>query len=243
MKNVLASILLAAFALSASAVVHPPEPPAKSPSTTTSTSNAGAAAGAVAGAASLSGSNAQSNATGGTSSSQSGSSAASLGSINNGDSGSMRSYAVALPAPAFTPPLPIIGCPQANVEQSASAIGWNFASHAEGHINTDNCTAIMIYNAMLDRCAWQSAQVVLMTLTLKVLPGANMPVGADAVDMTTAECATWKSPPVKLPPEVVTEIRYLPAPAPLIMSPALSDKSCMVPRPRAHHIIKRTCKP
>ena len=113
----------------------------------------------------------------------------------------MRAYALALPTPVFTPPSPISGCPQANSESHAWGVGWNFISKADSTLNTDSCTLIIVYNSLLERCQWESADKVLTGLTQRALPGyTHSPRG---LDLTEEECRAWRAPPIPavLPPE------------------------------------------
>lgn len=124
-----------------------------------------------------------------------------LGPVDSGNSSSMRAYAVALPTPVFTPPSPISGCPQANSESHAWGVGWNFISKADSTLNTDSCTLIIVYNSLLERCQFESADKVLTGLTQKALPAySHSPRG---LDLTEEECRVWRAPPtpVVLPPE------------------------------------------
>ncbi len=110
--------------------------------------------------------------------------------------------------------MPIAACPQANVEQSAMAVGWNFYSQAHGTVNTDNCTAIVIYNAMLAQCQFESARRVRDALTNKVLPD-YVSTGKQLVDLTPEECRALTMP---LPPAAPVVFQSVPsvAAAPLV---------------------------
>lgn len=144
----------------------------------------------------------------------------SLGPISAGNdtsSSSFRSYALALPSPVFTPPLPLSSCPQANVDQMAVAAGLGLFSYAKGTVNTDNCTAIIIYNAMLEQCKFASAQRVLNALSARVVPGfVADPISW--IDLTPTECVALKKPVIVLPP----------APAAIFLPPAASAPSVPV---------------
>lgn len=175
--------------------------PAPVTSTSKSDASANAAAAAVAGASSKVGNVSAAGGAGGTSSSSAAggdstsSANNSLGAIgNDNSSNSFRALSLALPPPVFTPPLPISGCPQANVNQEATSVAVLF-SHAKGSVNTDNCTAIIIYNNLLARCKYRQANRVLATLTSKVLPGYESS-GDEAVDMdlTENECRVLHTP-------------------------------------------------
>jgi len=132
----------------------------------------------------------------------------SLGNITAGagsggsvtDTSSFRSNMYVFPTPVFTPPLPMSGCPGANVDQQATSIGWSFFSHANGKVDTDNCTAIMIYNGLLDQCQYESARRLLKTLAVKVLPKFDPPKGQESMDLSPAECRALKAPPLPPPP-------------------------------------------
>lgn len=131
---------------------------------------------------------------------------------NDSSSSSFRALALSLPTPVFTPPMPISGCPNANVSQDAVGVAWGLFSHASGTINTDPCTAIIIYNALLAQCKWQSAQKVLNTLTVRVLPGYE-PEKTGMLDLTVSECRSWNAPPpVVLLPPPAPNVVYVPSP-------------------------------
>lgn len=140
------------------------------------------------------------------------------------------------PAPVFTAPLPVIqGCPGANVDQSATAIGWNFVSHARAAVNTDNCTAITLYNSYLSTCKYRSAQQVLNLLTVKVLPGFERSE-VSLVDLTRAECDALNKPV-----STVTNVQYIQTQIPAKVCPKGQKKNskgiCYKP------VTKPTCKP
>jgi hypothetical protein len=136
---------------------------------------------------------------------------------DNSNGGSFKSNMWVLPAPVFTPPLPmIVGCPGANIEQFAAAIGWSFASIAKASVNTDNCTAITLYNSYVATCKYASAQQVLDLLSAKILPGFKR---ADIilVDLDAAKCNALLAPVTN-----ITNVRYetintLPAPRPTVV--------------------------
>jgi hypothetical protein len=113
-----------------------------------------------------------------------------------------------LPAPVFTPPLPVIqSCPGANIDQHATAIGWSFLSHARSTVNTDNCTAITLYNSYVATCKYKSAQQVLDLLTRKILPDFEKS-DVILVDLSKKDCDALSiplapAPVVYLPPEVL----------------------------------------
>lgn len=162
-----------------------------------------------------------------------------LGNISAGNdqsTSSFRSYLVNLPSAVFTPPLPMSTCPQANVDQSAVAIGWNFFSHAKGSVNTDNCTAIIIYNNFLEQCKFRSAHAILNSLTLKILPGFEAEK-ATWLDLTPAECAALKMPVVFPPVPPVTNYVYVektcptPAPTPKVVPKGKKKIVKKAPRP------------
>lgn len=145
---------------------------------------------------------------------------------------------VTLPAPVFTPPMPLSSCPSANVQQDAVAVGFNFFSKASGSINTDNCTAIIIYNAMLVQCKFASAERLLNDLTLKVLPNFK-PEDATSMDLTRAECGALNAPAA---PEVSQSEILVPSCTGAIASgnvTPVSDPSTPKPRP----VAKRKGKP
>lgn len=155
-------------------------------------SKASAAAAAVSKSAADSNSSSGASATGGNATGGSNS----LGSVGNDNSStSFRALALSLPSPVFTPPMPLASCPQANVEQEAHAVGWNFYSQAHGSVNTDNCTAIIVYNAMLEQCQYESAQYVLDALMVKVIPGFKGK-SQSGLNLTPQQCHDLKAPPV-----------------------------------------------
>lgn len=118
----------------------------------------------------------------------SGNSDVTVGLTEGNTSSSYRNNMWVLPAPVFTPPLPMIqSCPGANVDQHSTAFGWSFVSHARATINTDNCTAITLYNSYVSTCKYRSAQQVLDLLTRKILPGFER---SDVVlmDLSKTDC-------------------------------------------------------
>lgn len=115
---------------------------------------------------------------------------------------STRSSMWVLPSPVFTPPLPMIaGCPSANVDQMAFAAGWNFISYADASVNTDNCTAVILYNQYVSTCKWHSAQQVLDLLSKKVLPGFT-PSSVELVDLDKRQCDALLAPPAEVQPVI-----------------------------------------
>lgn len=181
------------------------------------TASANATAGANAGATSQSkatGGNANSLATGGNSVANTGPSSSSadnrLGNVgNDSSSSSFKAFAISLPTPVFTPPLPSIAdCPGANVTQDAIAVGWNFFSKAHGEVNTDNCSIIRVYNLYVEACRYESARQVLNKFNDKLLPGVQHPEDK-YLDLSPQECAALKLP-MKAP--VAETINYLYSP-------------------------------
>lgn len=117
-----------------------------------------------------------------------------LGPMGN-DSSSFKAFAISLPTPVFTSPLPTIAdCPGANVEQHAVAVGWNFFSKADAYINTDNCTAIRLYNMMVDTCQYESARKFLNLFSAKIMPGFQMETSQVMIDLTSKQCDGLKQP-------------------------------------------------
>lgn len=231
-----------------------PPPTPSTPNTSSSTSkadsssSAAAAAAAIAGAkatggnAAATGGKSTSNATGGAggaanaaggaggnsdASSNSSSQLNGIGNSTDQSSSSFRALAISLPSPVFTPPLPISGCPQANVEQRAGSVGWGFISGAKGDVVTDNCTAIIIYNALLEQCKYKSALKVLNGLTVKVLAG-YVPEDTVDLDLTRVECQALKAP--VLPPPPVAAILIPPTPVACVQ-PAPSPVKRAVRKP------------
>lgn len=186
-----------------------PTPVPPTPAPTTPSSNAAATAAAAANSSAASKSASTSQAAGGNASAAGGksdaSSSASGGTANgsqqlsgvgnDNSSTSFRALALSLPSPVFTPPMPLASCPQANVEQEAHAVGWNFYSQAHGSVNTDNCTAIIVYNAMLEQCQYESAQYVLDALMVKVIPGFKGK-SQSGLNLTPQQCHDLKAPAV-----------------------------------------------
>lgn len=138
----------------------------------------------------------------------SGNSDVTVGLTEGSTSSSYRNNMWVLPAPVFTPPLPVIqSCPGANIDQHATAIGWSFLSHARSTVNTDNCTAITLYNSYVATCKYKSAQQVLDLLTRKILPDFEKS-DVVLVDLSKKDCDALSiplapAPVVYLPPEVL----------------------------------------
>ena len=152
---------------------------------------------------------------------QSATSGASL--TDNSQGGSYRSSMWVLPAPVFTPPLPAIPCPSANTEQSAFAVGFNFISFAKASTNSDNCTAITLYNSYVATCKYASAQQVLDRLSAKVLPGFT-PSGIVLIDIEAAKCTALLAPVTNVTNNYYETIYQPPAP------PAVVEKKPVVKR-------------
>lgn len=229
----LAALLCATMA----AATGTPPPPPKSAnhhnSSNTSSSSSGAIAGAAAGANSqaTSGSKATGgNATGGTSTSSAaggaGGSAAGgaggsadssnqLGNIGtDNSSSSFRSVALALPSPAFTPPLPMASARCERAEQHARSVALGVATWADAVLDTDNCVALELHNRYIASCKYASAAQVEGLLTAKVLPGFKPGDASRLVDLTNAECTALKAPvlaptALTLPPAVPTSMSCL----------------------------------
>lgn len=135
-----------------------------------------------------------------------------IGNSTDQSQSSFKALAISLPTPVFTPPLPMSTCPQANVDQSAVAVGFGLFSHAKGSVNTDNCTAIIIYNSFLAQCKYESAQQVLNMLTVKVLPDWKAQNTVN-IDLTTKECVELLKPiPPANPVKTVDNYIYVEKP-------------------------------
>lgn len=120
---------------------------------------------------------------------------------------SHRSSMWVLPAPVFTPPLPpIADCPGANVKQMAIAGFWNGFSYADAGVNTDNCTAIILYNQYVATCKWKSAQQVLDLLSQRVLPGFT-PSNLELLDLDKQQCDALLNPPLQ--PSQPATVNYI----------------------------------
>lgn len=177
----------------------PPTAPAPTPSTSTSNavsssqSSANSTSGAWASQGQHQGQGQGQSVTG------SGNSDVTVGLTEGSTSSSYKNSMWVFPAPVFTPPLPLIqNCPGANVDQHATAVGWNFVSHARATVNTDNCTAITLYNSYVSTCKYQSAQQVLDLLTRKILPDFQKSE-VILVDLSKKEC-DMLSVPIVAPP-------------------------------------------
>lgn len=191
-------LAVASAATVASATGTPPPPPPPPPAPTPVPSHhpvkvgvdVTAGAKASSSSSSLAGASSSSQATQTTS--QTANQTSSLSDLGNSNvsvgGDSSRSNMWVLPAPVFTPPLPpIANCPSANVDQMAIAGGWSFLSYARGSVNTDNCTAIILYNQYVSTCKWKSAQQVLDLLSRKVLPDFQQS-DVELFDMTREQC-------------------------------------------------------
>lgn len=135
----------------------------------------------------------------------------SLGPMGNDNSQtSFKAFALSLPTPVFTPPLPTIAeCPGANVTQDAVAVGWNFFSKAHGEINTDNCSIMRIYNLMIESCRYETARQLLNKFTEKLMPGIEY-TRTELIDLTPNECRLLKLP---MPVVSVAPVNYLYTPS------------------------------
>jgi hypothetical protein len=139
---------------------------------------------------------------------------------DNSTGGSFKSSMWVLPAPVFTPPLPAIPCPSANTEQMAVAIGFNFISFAKASTNSDNCTAISVYNSYVATCKYASAQQVLNLLSAKVLPGFKAS-GLVLVDLEAPKCSALLAPVTNVTHNRYETIYQPPAAAPIALPPAV----------------------
>lgn len=143
-------------------------------------------------------------------------------SVINAGAGDYKSNMWVFPAPVFTPPLPMTQCPNANVKNMAASGGWSFLSYAEGSVNTDNCTAIILYNKYIETCQYESAQKLLRRLEQRVLPGADQAVPVDYVNLDRRGCDALKVP---LPPVPVV------APPTVYVAPPTGLVACQTPAP------------
>lgn len=174
------------------------------------------------------GGNSTSSATGGAAGDSSSSN--SLGSVGNDNSAtSVRAYAIALPAPASTPALPM-ACPHSEITQSSRSIGWGFVSWADGHTDPRDCTLITLHNGMIQECQFASAAQLKAQLVRRYLPDFH-DSAAILIDMTPGECTVFRNP---LPPAPkLPEIRevYVPftAPAPACVAVRSVHKRKPVP--------------
>lgn len=177
--------------------------------------------------------------TGGMSGASSDAALSNIGNSHDESKSSFKALALSLPSPVFTPPLPISGCPQANVDQSAlSVAGGMLFSHAKGTVNTDNCTAIIIYNAFLAQCKYESAQQVLNSLTVKILPDWK-PQNTVNIDLTTRECVELQKPiPPANPTKIVDNYIYVEKPAVACIEPPKTPAATPGKKP-----IKKAVKP
>jgi hypothetical protein len=166
--------------LDANATSKPPEP---KPSTSTSTSNANA--GATAGAKAAAGATA---AGGAAQASTGDASASNMLNVGGSTGDNYSSWAVALPFPAFTPPLPTLPVGSClHTTQGSRQGGWNFAGAAEGEINPDKCILLTIYNAHVTSCRYSTAKQVLDLMTAKLLEG-YVPFNQTLLDLSPTEC-------------------------------------------------------
>lgn len=195
---------------------QPPKPPTPPSTPTSSISAANASSTSQSNANSVSSAHASQGQHQGQGQSQgqsmsgSGNSDVSVGVTEGSNSSSYRSNMWVFPAPVFTPPLPMIqNCPGANVDQHATAIGWSFVSHARATVNTDNCTAITLYNSYVSTCKYQSAQQVLDLLTRKILPDFQKSEVV-LMDLSRKECEMLSMPVVVPPVQYVQTVAPLP---------------------------------
>lgn len=119
----------------------------------------------------------------------------SLGSVgNDNSSSSFRAYALSLPSPVFTPPMPMT-CPGAEITQSARSVGWGFVSWADGHTDPRDCTLITLHNDMIQQCQFASAAELKAQLVRRYLPDFR-DSNTIYLDLNPNECAMLRSPPV-----------------------------------------------
>ncbi len=196
----------------------PTTPAAPTPAPTSSTSAANASstsqsnanANSTSGAQAYQGQHQSQGQSQGQSMSGSGNSDVNVGVTEGSSSSSYKSNMWVFPAPVFTPPLPMIqNCPGANIDQHATAIGWSFVSHARATVNTDNCTAITLYNSYVSTCKYQSAQQVLDLLTRKILPDFQKSEVV-LMDLSRKECDMLSRPVVVPPVQYVQTVDPVP---------------------------------
>lgn len=191
-----------------------------------STAHSGAHVGDVKTGASTSTSSATNSAGGGTATSAGGSVA-----------DHSRSSMWVLPAPVFTPPMAPLSCPQAHIEQSAVALGWNFFSHAQARTDASACTAIIAINSLIDRCQYGRAQRALDLLAARVLPGYEVQP-ADYPDLTPQHCAALKAPPPSAPPT----LSLIPPPAAVAPVAAAQCAAPVARKPPQRKAVAKACK-
>lgn len=110
-----------------------------------------------------------------------------------------KSLAIALPTLAFTPPMPIQGCPSGDITQDSFGVGMGIVSKASSKSSGKPCYAILMYNDYLQQCQWESARRFKTEMALELYPNfkpAGYKDGSDSwmFDFTPAECATWRTP-------------------------------------------------
>lgn len=164
-------------------------------------------------------------------------------SASGGTGGSLvdqsKSQMWVLPAPVFTPPLPMSECPQANVDQVALSALWNGVSYAHATVNTDNCTAIIIHNRYIESCQYANASKILSLLSAKVLPGFSDDSQNYWPNLTREQCEILKRPmPARLPDPLAVPQAATTAPA-----PALVAATCPSPAPTAKPTRTAKAKP
>lgn len=224
MKHIRTSALAVAFLLASAAQANSnPPPPAASPTSSTSLSASEAAAaaaakaqaGAQAGAKAV-GTGGKSNATANTGASTSNSSAGGGGGGGGGSVSSGDNNLFVLPSPVFTPPMAPVDCPAGvDITNEAFSLGWSAVSAARGHTDNSACVLITLRNSYVDQCQYASAKQVQDLLTAKLLPGFKSS-GTRYIDLTTAECAALKAPPVQkavAAPEPMAPVVYVDMPA------------------------------
>ena len=116
--------------------------------------------------------------------------------LTTGDDRS-RFLSLVLPPPAYTAPMaPIDGC-AAEVTQEAGSITL-LGSRATARTDPTVCHVLAIRNAKVEACHFASAKHVEDLLLAKLLPGyqANPLVLSD---LSPAECAALKAPPLPAP--------------------------------------------
>lgn len=165
-----------------------------SQSATVTTGGATAAGGSV-GNTSAAGGTASSTGTGGTSGA-SANGTNSLGTVDSGNSSKFNALAISLPAPSFTPPLPMT-CPSAEVTQGADHIGVLFGaldlSQAKAHTDPRDCTLITLRTSMIEQCRFKSAAMLEDQLVRKYLPDFKDTAG-EYEDLSPRDCDVLKHP-------------------------------------------------
>lgn len=100
-----------------------------------------------------------------------------------------------LPALVHTPPLPLLPATSCiSTHQESLGVAFGLVSHAVADQSSDNCVAIILYNAAVSTCRYASARQIADLLTVKVLPGFQAP-RTPLADLTPEQCEVVKTPP------------------------------------------------